>query len=106
MQVQDASCSLQGPSEVPVPCGELHESGQALHLLDPVKLCHILPGLALKLVFDGAGWGGQLEGKRDVPRLGLHPQVLHKAAADNVLAKVGVYDARQLPQHLLLACIW
>ena len=56
-----------------------------LHLLNPGELCHVVPGLALKLILDGAGRGGQLERKGDLPRLRRDAESFHKATADNVL---------------------
>lgn len=72
------------------------------YLLNPGKLHHIVPGLALELVLNGASWRGELQSKGDLPGLWSDLQILDEATADNVLPEVRVYDARQLPQDLLL----
>ncbi len=79
---------------------------KVLYLADPVQLGHILVSLALKLILDGASRSGQLEGELHSPHTGVYHQALHKAAGDDVLAKVGVNNAGQLPQDLFLACFW
>ena len=47
MQMRDMARSLQGLSEMPLPCGVLHKRGWPSHLLDPMKFRHIVAGLAL-----------------------------------------------------------
>ncbi len=76
------------------------------YLPDPIQLGYILVSLALKLILDGAGRRGQLKGELHPPRIRFHCQILDKAAGNDVLAKIGVNDARQLAQDLFLACLW
>jgi hypothetical protein len=75
---------------------------QVAVLVQAVTHRDVLLRLALELVFDGACGGGELQGERHAAGRLIDRHVFDEAACHDVLPEIGVYDARQLRQHLLL----